>query len=92
MKTILQHEKECLVCKTPYVEDHHVFYGRALRPLSEKYGLKVWLCYRHHRDHKLGVHHNKVLDNKIKQMAQRKFETTHTREEFMKIFGRNYLD
>lgn len=92
MKTILQTEKECLVCKSPYVEDHHIFYGRGLRPLSEKHGLKVWLCYRHHRDHKTGVHFNKELDLKIKKVAQKKFELTHTREEFIEIFGRNYLD
>ena len=26
------------------------------------------------------------------QMAQSKFEETHTREEFMAIFGKNWLD
>lgn len=92
MKSIIQQEKECLVCKQPYVEDHHIFYGTGKRQLSEKYGLKVWLCYRHHRDHRTGVHHCKELDLKIKRMAQKKFELTHTRAEFLKIFGINYLD
>lgn len=92
VKIKLQHEKECLVCKSPYVEDHHVFFGRGKRQLSEKYGLKVWLCYRHHRDSKAGVHFNKTLDTKIKQMAQREFEAEYTREQFIQIFGRNYLD
>ena len=39
-----------------------------------------------------GVHNDAKLDLEIKQMAQREFEKTHTREEFMKIFGKNYLD
>ena len=38
-----------------------------------------------------GVHANKALDIELKRMAQRKFEEKHTREEFMREFGRNYL-
>lgn len=34
---------------------------------------------------------DKGLDLKLKEMAQAKFEETHTREEFIRIFGRNYL-
>ena len=29
---------------------------------------------------------------KLKQAGQQAFERTHTREEFMRIFGRNYLE
>ena len=60
------------------------------RKQSEKYGLKVWLCMRHHTGDR-GVHFDKGLDRKLKEMAQTKFEEAHTREEFIKIFGRNYL-
>lgn len=38
-----------------------------------------------------GIHFNKALDREVKQIAQREFEDSHTREEFMQIFGRNYL-
>ena len=38
-----------------------------------------------------GVHFNKKLDLKLKQDCQRKFEETHSREEFLEIIGRNYL-
>lgn len=38
-----------------------------------------------------GVHFNKELDAQLKQIGQSTFEKTHTRDEFMKNFGRNYL-
>ena len=72
------------------MECHHVIYGTSNRKNSEKYGLKVWLCHRHHTGDE-GVHFNKDLDLMLKQTAQKEFEKTHTREEFMTIFGRNWL-
>lgn len=91
MKSIIQDSRQCYVCGSPYVEEHHIFFGTSNRKNSEKYGLKVYLCYGHHRGD-YGVHHNQEADTRLKEMAQRKFEETHTREEFMAIFGRNYLD
>ena len=40
-----------------------------------------------------GVHgkFGRDLDIKLKQDAQRKYEETHTREEFIKLIGKNYL-
>ena len=38
-----------------------------------------------------GVHFNKELDMLLKQKGQEAFERNHTRAEFRKIFGRNYL-
>lgn len=88
----MQHEKECIVCHTTYnLHCHHVFYGSSHKN-AEKYGMKVWLCLRHHNGSNVGVHFNKQLDLKLKCMGQKKFEETHTREEFIRLFGRNYLD
>lgn len=39
-----------------------------------------------------GVHFNRELDLKLKRECQEKFEETHSREEFMKIIGKNYLE
>lgn len=91
-ESILQRTKKCWVCgKRDDLECHHVFYGRAYRHLSEKYGMKVWLCSEHHRG-RTGVHGgNRDLGLRLMRYAQRKFEETHTREEFMSIFGRNRL-
>lgn len=92
LDSIIQTEKACYICgNTIDLHSHHIFYGQKNHKWSEKYGLKVWLCPPHHNMSNAGVHLNKALDTEIKQIAQRKFEETHTREEFMKIFGRNYL-
>ena len=90
MKSIVQEEKACLFCGRTPTEEHHCF-GGANRKLSEKYGLKVYLCHEHHNEPPFGVHFNKENMDMVRRIAQRKFEETHTREEFIKIFGRNYL-
>ena len=62
--------------------------------LSEKDGLKVWLCYEHHRGTN-GVHgkNGNELDHKLKQIAEKKWIDTYNKSinEFIKKFGRNYL-
>ena len=78
------------MCGKPYPHTHHVF-GASNRKWSEKYGLTVPLCYEHHNGSDAGVHFDKVLDTALKVMAQRKFEETYPEENFMQIFGRNYL-
>ena len=81
------------MCRTTLnLAKHHVFYGTANRKLSEKYGLTIWLCPKHHNMSDKGIHFNKPLDLQIKQIAQREFEDTYGHDEFLRIFGRNYLD
>lgn len=93
MKSVLQSEKECWVCHTTYnLHDHHVIYGRANRKLSEEYGLKVWLCAEHHNMGNYCVHKDRELNLKLRRLAQEYFEEHYgTREDFMRIFGENYL-
>ena len=68
---------------------HHIFEG-SLRKRSERYGMTCLLCYYCHVGDN-GVHLNENLNRKLKRAAQRKFEKTHTREDFIKLFGRSYL-
>ena len=70
---------------------HEIFYGTANRPLSKKYGLWIYLTPELHTTTKNGIHSNKELDLLCKKAGQNAFEENHTREEFLKIFGRNYL-
>ena len=90
MKSILQEDKKCFICGSHYVHDHHVYFG-ANRKASENNGFKVYLCPAHHNLSKYGVHFNRLLDLELKKLCQIKFEETHTREEFMKLIGKNYL-
>ncbi len=91
-KSIIQNKKQCIICNNRNVEEHHIFFGTANRKLSEKYGLKVYLCFEHHRGTR-GVHgkDGKNLDTYLKQLAQTKFEEKESQEKFRQIFGMNYL-
>lgn len=93
MKSIIQTEKECYVCKTTRgLHLHHVFYGHANRKISDDHGFVVWLCGEHHNLSKNGVHFNTALDETIKKDMQKEYEKKHTRDEFMELIGRNYLE
>lgn len=91
-KSILQQgDPRCFFCGSQLdLEAHHCFGGVANRKLSEKYGLKVWLCAYHHRGTE-GVHSSYEANKKLKQIAQEAFEQKHSHEEWMRIFRKNYL-
>ena len=93
MDSVLQQKKECYVCGTTVnLESHHCLHGTANRKKAEKYGLKVWLCHEHHTGNS-GVHFSKTLDDRLKMLAQKHFEEhIGSREEWMREFGKNYLD
>lgn len=93
--SILQDEKVCyLTGSTNNLDCHHVFFGNANRRISDENGFWVWLRHDFHiADSPNKTPHNDVtLDKYLKKMCQEKFEETHTRDEFMELIGRNYLD
>jgi hypothetical protein len=90
--------RKCFICgrngNGDKLDRHHIF-GAANRSKSEKYGLVVLLCHeRCHIFGKYSVHQNaEVMDYLHKygqRLAQKKYGWT--KEEFMSIFGCNYLD
>lgn len=99
-KSILKTEKgTCYLCaklnndyKNKYTEEHHVLFGSGLRENSEEEGLKVYLCMEHHRAGKSAVHNNKSMREYLCRIVQEEYEKTHTREEWMKINKKNYLE
>jgi len=91
MESIIQSSKNCFLCGTTQeLESHHIF-GAANRKLSEKYGLKLWLCAKHHRGN-MSAHNNREFDLSLKKIGQTAFEQTYRNLNFLEIFGRNYLD
>lgn len=93
MKSILQDRKESYISGSTYgLEEHHIYFGTGRRRISEKNGFKVWLTYEEHKG-TYGVHgkNGHELDLKLKQECQRKYEETHTRDEFIKLIGKSYL-
>lgn len=101
-KSILHNkaDKTCYLCmllKNDYSEkaglqEHHIFFGSANRKISEKYGLKVYLCLWHHTEGKEAVHKNTEHDTLLKQTAQKAFIAKYSIELFMEKFRKNYLD
>lgn len=97
MKSIITDDLEnCYLCKKQYRltrrECIHHIYGGPLRKISERNGFTVPLCHKCHNMSDKAVHFNKKLDLELKKTCQRIFEETHSRQEFMKLIGRNYLD
>lgn len=96
MESIIQTEKECFLCgkngSIDPLERHHVFPG-ANRKNSENFGLTVWLCGDScHRNGPLSVHRNREVADRVKAIAQSRWEFNYgTREDFIRLFGRNYL-
>lgn len=94
-KSIMQTEKECYITgQTNNLHKHHIYFGNPRRRISEENGFWVWLCGRLHNQSEDGVHgkNGHELDLMLKQHCQMKYEETHSREEFMKLIGKNYLD
>lgn len=91
-KSIIQNNKECYITHSTYnLHKHHIFEGTANRKLSEKYGLWVWLRADWHNMSNYGVHFNKELDNKLKIIAQRRFMEEYPHQDFVKVFGKNFI-
>ena len=92
MQSILQRIKECYVCHSKTnLHYHHIYYG-GKRTISDRNGFTCYLCFNHHEG-TYGVHgkYGDALDMKLKVECQKKFEETHSREEFMKLIGKNYI-
>ena len=73
------------------LECHHIMAGVANKKLSEKYGLTIMLCNKHHTDPKEGVQYNPELNKSVKRLAQIAFEARHSHDEWMQVFRKNYL-
>ena len=86
--------KECFFCgRTDGLERHHAFFGNKNRNNSETYAdcCCFWLCHEHHQGNN-GVHRNREMADALRQVAEMKFLETHSFQEWMEIFGKNYLE
>lgn len=90
-KSILQPdgEEKCFITGSRINLDvHHVYHGSANRKIADKEGCWVWLRHDIH----MQLHDkDKKLDRYLQEECQKKYEETHTREEFRKKFGKSYL-
>ena len=92
--SILQEDlSECFLCGRSCGEklDRHEVYGGANRQKSKALGLWVMLC--HNSCHLYGVHKDAGKNFELKEKAQRAAMEHYgwTKEDFLKIIGRNYI-
>lgn len=71
-------------------QEHHVIFGTSNRKLSEKYGLKVYLCVAHHLTGPDAVHRNQTVRNMLCEDAQEQFEKKYPNISFQNVFGKNW--
>ncbi len=85
--SILTNDLEhCILCGQKKDNLHEVFGGRN-RPNSMKYGIVIPLCVFHHQE----IHKNKELQGFYHKLGQKKFMEYYPKEDFIKIFKKNYL-
>ena len=80
----------CFICgRCADVHRHHLIGGTANRRISDRYGLIVNLCLECHEQ----AHRDAELADKLHRYAERKWldENGGTIEDFIQLFGRNYL-
>lgn len=75
----------------PHLHPHEIFFGKGKRQLSIKWGMVVDLAPEWHTMSNKGVHFNSELDASLKQWGQQQFEKMFPNEEFIAIFGKNYI-
>ena len=83
-------ELKCELCGGQAHHTHHVF-GASNKNNSEKYGLLARLCIYCHTGSNRAVHQCRDTDLKLKRKYQEKFEETYTMDDFIRVFGRNYI-
>jgi len=76
----------CYECGKPKQELHEVYEG-SYRVRSMQNGMVLPLCFDCHKR----IHSDRELALKYKVLFQKKFEESHTREEFIKLFIKSYI-
>ena len=79
---------KCFFCDNPRMDKHEIYRGKN-RTNSMKFGFVLPMCRFHH-----DIYQDDILFNKYwHEVAQKYYEENiGTREEFIKIFKRNYID
>lgn len=89
MKSVINNKHECYLCGgTLNLDIHHCLFGTANRKKCDEDKLVVTLCHRCHQD----IHNQNTWEKRaLQKIAQEKYEEKHTRDEFIKRYGKSYL-
>lgn len=84
---------KCYICgKWAELDLHEIFSGSSNRKHSKEYGYIIHVCRWCHTLSPTCVQYHRPTNLALKQKFQRIHEQTYSREHFMKVFGKNYLD
>lgn len=80
-------EDRCYIChRSGIMHRHHMLHG-SRRKMADRYGLIVHLCPMCH----IALHDHGLYDGELQGIAQRAFEEKHGHDEYMRVFGKNYI-
>lgn len=77
----------CYICKKNKKEDWHEIYEGKNRQVSMKYGEVIPICRKCHEI----ATNDKTLQEKLHKVGQKAFEKHYKSENFLQVFGKNYL-
>ena len=77
---------KCYICGAKKEDLHEIFAGKN-RQMSMKYGLVIPVCRKCHKM----IPKDKTLNEKLHKVGQKAFEKKYKTENFIQVFGRNYL-
>lgn len=87
--SILQEEDgKCFICRKKLKLDKHEAFGGSNRQKSMQWGMIYYLCREDHSKADLDKNTRTYLHN----FARAKFIKEYSEEQFLKEFGKNYLD
>lgn len=78
--------EHCYICKHKK-EDLHELVGGKNRQVSMQYGLVIPLCRKCHKE----IEEDETLKKKWHKVAQKEFKNYYKSDNFVQIFGKNYL-
>lgn len=83
-----QRKKQCQLCHEWHdnLEEHHLLLGKN-REKADKHGLTINICWKCHKRV-----HATALVNILRKVGQLIFEKKHSRKQFIKEFGKSYID
>ena len=99
--SIISNINRCYVCGTKDNLHIHEVFGGSNRAKSKEYGMVIALCGPHHNMSSAGIHFNKGLDEHVKKQAEKywileycdkNLSAEEKIKEFIKVFGKNYLE
>lgn len=78
--------EHCYICKAKK-EDIHELLGGKNRKVSMQYGLVIPVCRKCHEK----IENDETLKEKWHKVAQKEFKRYYKSENFVQVFGKNYL-